>query len=415
MTPADLVRVLLCGAAIVFSTANAIAQEIDPTPSVDDSASESTDPKPADSAKEIAEGTPASPDPNPDENSRDDIGKSKVESPDEETVQDLSAKNEDQANSNANAKTESDVEHAKKLAELKKLRRIDSMLENVIPRVTPCIVSIGDTATGVIVKPSGIVITASHVTRKANRVLIIRLQDGRTVKGITLGSNAANDTSAIQLIGNGPWPYLKTVSPDYTAQAGQWCVAFGYPLSWPRDKPASARIGRVTGQYRGKIVTDCPIMGGDSGGALVDLNGNLLGINSSVRLDVTQNLHVPIARYREDWTYMMTRQDVDVVTAMAARKKSLANGATTAKKPYLGIYGESSHNGVRIRDVRRDSPAEKAGLLPEDVISHIDETTIGSFAELLKYLSTRQGGDKITVGVNRFGVNLQHIVTLDQR
>jgi len=305
-------------------------------------------------------------------------------------------------------------DHRKRLNNLKKLRRVESMLEKLIPKVSPCVVSIGDTASGVIVKPSGIVITASHVTRKAGRVLIIRLQDGRIVKGMTLGSNAANDTSAIQLLGTGPWPYLKTVSPDYTAQAGQWCVAFGYPLSWPRDKPASARIGRVTGQYRGKMVTDCPIMGGDSGGALVDMEGNLLGINSSVRLDVTQNLHVPIVRYREDWNYMMSSQDVDIETASVPTDP----GSTPEKKPgkpYLGIYGESAWKSVRIRDVRRDSPAEKAGLLPEDVIWQIDKTPIESFAELLKYLSERNGGDQIIVGINRFGVSLEISVTLDQR
>ena len=312
-------------------------------------------------------------------------------------------------------------EHEARLTELKKLRRIETTLEELIPRVTPCVVSIGETASGVIVKPSGIVITASHVTRKAGRILIVRLQDGRSVKGITLGSNAANDTSAIQLLGNGPWPHLNTVDPNYTAEAGQWCVALGYPLSWPRDKPASARIGRVTGQYRGKIVTDCPIMGGDSGGALVDLNGNLLGINSSVRLDVTQNLHVPIQRYREDWNYMISKQDVDIVTAKVPTDKSNPNAKSSdstparSKKPYLGIYGESAHNGVRIRDIRRNSPAEKAALLPEDVIWQIDETSIGSFAELLKYLATRKSGDRITVRVNRFGVNLNIIVALEHK
>ena len=323
------------------------------------------------------------------------------------------------ANPRAEPRTEpraDSEDYRKRLADLKKLRRIETMLEELIPKVTPSIVSIGDTASGVIVKPSGIVITASHVTRKAGRILIIRLQDGRTVKGITLGSNAANDTSAIQLLGSGPWPYLKTVAPSYTAQAGQWCVAFGYPLSWPRDKPASARIGRVTGQYRGKIVTDCPIMGGDSGGALVDMDGNLLGINSSVRLDVSQNLHVPIVRYREDWKYMMARQDVDLVTATGpAELNSKTTPGKKSGKPYLGIYGESSWKSVRIRDVRRDSPAEKAGLLPEDVIWQMDKTPIESFAELLKYLSEREGGDRIAVGINRFGVNLEIIVALEQR
>ena len=84
-------------------------------------------------------------------------------------------------------------------------------------------------------------------------------------------------------------------------------------------------------------------------------------------------------------------------------------------KPYLGIYGESVWNGVRIRDVRRASPAEKAGLKPEDVIQQIDGSSIESFALLLKYLSGRSDGEKITVSLNRFGANLNIVLTLETR
>ena len=297
---------------------------------------------------------------------------------------------------------------------LESLREVESKAEKVIAEVAPCIVSIGETASGVIVKPSGIVITASHVTRKAGRSVVVRMHDGQKVMGVTLGSNAANDTSAIRLLDKGPWPFLKTVSPKIAAKNGQWCIAFGYPLSWPRDEPASARLGRVTGQYRNKIVTDCPIMGGDSGGALVNLSGNLMAINSSVRLDVSQNLHVPINRYREDWTVMMAGQDVDVKT-IQSQTRDKKNVASKTSKPFLGIYGENTYRGVRIRDVRRNSPALKAGLMAEDVIWQIEKTPINSFAELLNYLANRKGGDRVTVYVNRFGAQLQIGVTLEQR
>lgn len=299
---------------------------------------------------------------------------------------------------------------------LAELQRIEAAAQQIIPKVTPCIVSIGESASGVIVKSSGIIITASHVTRQAGRTVIVRLQDGRRVKGVTLGSNAANDTSAIQLNDPGPWPYLKTVDIDSKPIAGQWCIAFGYPLSWPRDQPSSGRLGRVTGQFKGKIVTDCPIMGGDSGGALVDLNGNLMAINSSVRLDVTENLHVPIARYREDWRTMMQRRDIDQQTAPVA---SIANRNGTApagpKKIYLGVYAESIPNAVRVRDVRRGSPAERFGVNPEDVIRQIDEAPIDSFASLVKFLAEKKSGDLIRLKINRFGRELEIDLTLEAR
>ena len=314
----------------------------------------------------------------------------------------------------ANSNPASQDETAEQLAALEALKQIEAKTEKVIAKVTPCVVSIGETASGVIVKPSGIVLTASHVTRKAGLPVVVRMHDGRKVNGITLGSNAANDTSAIQLNDKGPWPYLKTVATNYKAKEGQWCVAFGYPLAWPRDQPASARIGRVTGIYRRKIVTDCPIMGGDSGGALVDMSGNLLGINSSVRLDVTQNLHVPVQRYRDDWRYMMTKQDVDIEN-VSSNVRDKQTSPPKRKKPYLGIYGETAYQGVRIRDVKRASPAAKAGLMPEDVIWQIDKTRIKTFAELLKYLATRKGGDQVVVGINRFGSEFRIVVTLQSR
>ena len=110
----------------------------------------------------------------------------------------------------------------------------------------------------------------------------------------------------------------------------------------------------------------------------------------------------------------MTRQDVDIATAKP-KENSEAPKKENPSMVFLGIYGESSWKSVRIRDIRRGSPAEKAGLLPEDVISQIDETPIESFAELLKYLSQRKGGEQITVGVNRFGVSLNVPVTLEAR
>jgi S1-C subfamily serine protease len=161
-------------------------------------------------------------------------------------------------------------------------------------------------------------------------------------------------------------------------------------------------------------------MGGDSGGALVNLDGTLIAINSSVRLDVTQNLHVPIARYHEDWTTMMRRLDIDKPTlnqiVTRANDKTLVNNVAPApKRIYLGVYAESINNAVRVRDVRRDSPAERSGLKPEDVIYKIDETPIDSFASLIRFLSKKKGNEEVTVFINRYGTPIQISLTLEAR
>lgn len=285
---------------------------------------------------------------------------------------------------------------------LEELRQVQQRVDSLLPKILPAVVSIGNTASGVIVKPEGIVITASHVTGSAGRIIDVRLASGRLVRGITMGSNAANDTSAIRLLDPGPYPFLKTIPTQQLAKAGQWCIALGYPFSWSRDNVASPRLGRITGQYKTKIVTDCPIMGGDSGGPLVDLSGNIIAINSSVRLDITHNLHVPIQRYREDWSTMMASLDVDRSTFDAM---TLTNGQSD-KKPYIGVYAQTVFGGVQVRTVRRNSPAQTAGIQADDVIESIDGTEVTSFAQLVQTLQDKTAGQQISVLINRFGTRI---------
>ncbi len=293
---------------------------------------------------------------------------------------------------------------------LKQLQEIQDRVDAMLPKVLPAVVSIGETASGVIVKPEGIIITASHVTGSAGRGIDVRLANGRVVRGITLGSNAANDTSAIRLLEPGPYPFLMTVARSNPAQKGQWCVALGYPFSWSRDSVASPRLGRITGQYKTKIVTDCPIMGGDSGGPLLDLNGNIVALNSSVRLDITQNLHVPIQRYRDDWRAMMASRDIDQPTVPTNSLDNPQRVTPTEKKPYIGVYAQTVTSGVQVRTVRRGSPAQFAGIRADDVIESIDGVTISNFATLVSTLKNKSAGQQVSVLINRYGTRLIALV-----
>lgn len=233
---------------------------------------------------------------------------------------------------------------------VEKLVGIQKQIDKTLPEVLPCIVSIGDTASGVLIKPEGVVLTSSHVTGSAGRKIMVRLHDGTQVEGITLGSNKANDTAAIGLLDPGPYPYLKTIPRREIPRVGQWCISLGYPLSWSRDGIASPRLGRITGHRKGKILTDCSMMGGDSGGALINLQGHLVAVNSSVRLEVTENLHVPIQRFLDDWKTMMSSRDVirDTVKATkSAKKKSVTrrlDGNTSIKGSVLTV----THQGQQI-------------------------------------------------------------------
>ncbi len=176
---------------------------------------------------------------------------------------------------------------------------VEQRIQQMLPMVSPCVVAV-EGGTGVLVSPNGYILTASHVAKQANLPIEVRFPDGRVEMATTLGSNFNTDTAAIRLNSPGPWPFVEF--PDSgNCQPGDWCVALGYPLSFPRGKPAAIRMGRILETTPDIIVSDCPIMGGDSGGPLFNLDGQLIGISSRIKNDVEVNLHIPIETFKNQW------------------------------------------------------------------------------------------------------------------
>ena len=320
-------------------------------------------------------------------------------------------------------------------ARLQEMVELQAALKDVIKIATPAVVAIENSGSGVVVSADGIVLTASHVAKQANRIVEVKFADGRVVFGNTLGANFNTDTAAIRLIGPGPYPFLPVeIRNDGidSASPGSWCVSMGYPLSFPRGKPAVARLGRILRKSKSnKLVSDCTIMGGDSGGPLLSLQGRVIGISSSVKLDIEENLHIPARRYLEDWQHLafkientgqakkVSANDKASPDAVVTKIKSLTQSspespapAPAASKAYLGVSAESDAGRVRIRKVHPDSPAQMAGFQPEDVLLSIDNQPLKSFGQLVKQLRTCSPGQNVLVKINRFGVLLNLPVIL---
>lgn len=286
---------------------------------------------------------------------------------------------------------------------LEGLVQLEESVQALLPKVTPAVVAI-DGGTGVIVHRDGYVLTASHVTKRANRVVSIRLADGRTVIAKTLGTNLNTDTAALKIVDPGPWPYVPMGNSELV-DLGTWCVALGYPLSFKRGSPAVVRIGRIHSLDKGRFVTDCTIMGGDSGGPLFDMDGNLIAISSRVKTAINQNLHIPIRTYKKDWPKLVNSIDVQV--------EPVKQKAQT--KAYLGIEGETDNNRVRIRRVTAKSPAALAGFLKDDVILELDQSVISKFDDVVRFLKSKRPGDRIVAKLNRFGNLIMLPVQLGQK
>ena len=283
---------------------------------------------------------------------------------------------------------------------LAQLLKIQRSMDAILPRLLPAVVAIegGSRGSGVIVSPQGHILTASHVTKKAGRRILVKLADGRSVQAVTLGTNVNSDTAALKLVGNGPWPFVETGNST-DVELGDWCLTMGYPMSFQRGVPAAVRIGRIISKSPSRFTADSPIMGGDSGGPLFDLNGKLIAISSRIKSDISKNIFVPIQRYQTQWHQLASSIDVP-------RKKS------SQPKPYLGILGESDFDIVRIRRVYQNSPAANAGFLENDVIVSFDGHMVQNFDDVAKVLKLRKPGEEVIAQLNRFGMLLNLSVRL---
>lgn len=238
---------------------------------------------------------------------------------------------------------------------------------------------------GVIITKDGYVLTAAHVAGQPNRDVIFILADGRMLRGKTLGLNRTMDSGLMKIEGEADLPFAEMGASDQLKD-GQWCLAMGHPGGYQSDRQPVLRLGRVLMTDNSAITTDCTLVGGDSGGPLFDMYGRVIGINSRIAGPLTANMHVPVGTFRETW---------DRLT------KAEAWGHFPGNEPYIGVRGEPGATDAKVATVVADSPAEKAGVKPGDIVLKIDEQSLSDFASLSAAVRERQPGDRVKLKIRR--------------
>jgi serine protease Do len=192
---------------------------------------------------------------------------------------------------------------------------LETQIKAVVDKVLPAVVGIqiGSSAgSGVIVSEDGIVMTAGHVVGKPGQSVKFILADGRLVKGVTLGMSASADAGLMKITDPGKWPFA-AMGESKSLKPGVWCLAIGHPLGYRPGRPPVVRIGRILQTSENVIQTDCPIVGGDSGGPLLDLDGKVIGINSRIGFNADINLHVPVDLFRALWDRMLKSESLEMI------------------------------------------------------------------------------------------------------
>jgi serine protease Do len=184
-------------------------------------------------------------------------------------------------------------------------------------------------------------------------------------------------------------------------------IALGHPGGYKEGRTPPVRLGRVLNVKSDAIRTDCTLVGGDTGGPLVDMRGKVVGINSRIGPKITQNIHAPVDSYGEDRDRLLKGDTWG--------GGFFAPGPAPGPLPYLGITLDLDQDDCRIDEVTPGSPAFRAGLKPNDVLLKLSGLEVKSKGDLGRALAERKVGEEAEVEVRRGERTLTKKVKLGER
>ncbi len=280
---------------------------------------------------------------------------------------------------------------------------------------------------GFLIDDQGHILTNNHII-SAGDEYVVRLSDGRQLEAEGLGVSEADDLAVIKIDPD----QIRDITPLELADSskvrpGQMAIAIGSPF----NEFNSVAVGVVSGIGRGQnsvlnrpipdmIQTDAPLNPGNSGGPLLNSDGRVIGINSSIRVNA------PNARV-EDFRIGFA---VPSNTAISILPQLTAS--VSLKRPWVGIQGMpvtreleeemGFPKGIAVTGVFADSPARRAGITPfrglaeeahGDIITAVDDLPVESVEDMVSYLNSKLPGDEVTLTLFKRGEDREVNMTLD--
>ncbi len=267
--------------------------------------------------------------------------------------------------------------------------------------------------TGFIISADGYVLTNHHVIDGADTVRI-RMADRREFVAKVVGSDEQSDVALLKIDGSG-LPTLR-IGDSRTLKSGQWVVAIGSPFGLDHSVTAGivSAVGRANPyadqRYVPFIQTDVAINRGNSGGPLIDTRGQVVGINSQI--------------FSNSGGYMGVSFAIPIDVAMNAVQQLKATGKVT--RGQLGVQiqpitrdnakalGLAEANGALVSRVEPGSPAERAGILKQDVIRSINGQPVYESSDLPPIVGAMAPGTRVSIEVVRDGKPRTVTATLNQ-
>jgi Do/DeqQ family serine protease len=267
---------------------------------------------------------------------------------------------------------------------------------------------------GVIVSPEGFVLTNNHVIEAADAIQVA-LADGRTLDAKVIGTDPETDLAVVKVETQEHLPAI-TLASDEELHVGDVVLAIGNPFGVGQTVTmgivsAVGRTGLGINTFENFIQTDAAINQGNSGGALVDTAGNLVGVNSAILSRTGGSIGIGFA--------------IPVSTARQVMEQIIASGSVT--RGFIGVEAQEitpelvdsfklpASTGALIAGVQKGGPAEKAGVRPGDVLIAVAGKSVADPQGMLNVVASLRPGTKVPLRLRRESRDLELEVEIAKR
>lgn len=262
---------------------------------------------------------------------------------------------------------------------------------------------------GVIIDKDGYILTNDHVVYGADRIKVT-LPDGREFEGRLTGSDTYSDLAVVKIDSEEDLPFVKLGDSD-KVQIGQWAIAIGNPFAFAvRNPEPTVTVGVISAlnrslprtdkrarEYSDLIQTDAAINPGNSGGPLLNIYGEIIGINVAIFTMSGGSEGVGFAIPVNTAKKIMK----DLIEGREVLHGWIGVIIQDIDSDLASYFNLDSKQGVLISRVVEGSPAERAGLKPGDIIVSFDKENIRNTQDLIRRILKKDIGDRINLGIVR--------------
>ncbi len=260
---------------------------------------------------------------------------------------------------------------------------------------------------GFIISSDGYIVTNYHVIEDSDSITVTDY-DGKTYPAVPVGCDESNDLAVLKIDADGLTPVV--LGDSDTLNVGDDVVAIGNPLG---ELTFSLTKGGVSALNRevtlssnvtmNLIQTDAAINAGNSGGALFNLYGEVVGITN--------------AKYSSGMSSEASVDNIGFAIPINSVRQLITSIIEKGyvSKPYLGVSLKDAADAALICGVEKDSPAEEAGLQANDIVTKAGDTAISSASDLTALVKTLSAGDSLTLTVLRGGAQTEITVTVGEK